>query len=227
MVLVFDLDDTLYAEIAFVRSGFRSVAEHLANIYDLDQNNLYSHMHLDLEQYGRGRRVFDSVLKQYNIYSRQNVKKCLAIYRQHHPRIQLEPDSYRCLNRFNKYSKYIVTDGNIVAQKNKVESLNLSIYFKKILYTHYFGIHNEKPSPYCFIKIAQLENIPNIEICYIGDNPNKDFVGIKPLGFITIRIRRGMFKDLTLDTEHEAHININSLDEITEDLLSSLQSSPK
>ncbi|MNB88558.1 hypothetical protein D3C75_355750 [compost metagenome] len=50
---------------------------------------------------------------------------------------------------------------------------------------------------------------------YIGDNPLKDFVGIKPLWVRTIRVRRGMFQDVEAENgKFEAEYEIDSLYEL-------------
>lgn len=85
---------------------------------------------------------------------------------------------------------YIVTDGNKIVQNNKIEALNLRKHIKKDFITHRFGKKHSKPSTYCFEKIRKLENVNPEDIVYIGDNPNKDFVNIKELGFRTIRIKK-------------------------------------
>ncbi len=46
------------------------------------------------------------------------------------------------------------------------------------------------------------------DIVYIGDNPNKDFVNIKKLGFRTIRVLKGMFSNSNKETKFEAELNI-------------------
>ncbi|MBC8490807.1 MAG: HAD hydrolase-like protein [Bacteroidetes bacterium] len=67
-----------------------------------------------------------------------------------------------------------------------------------------------------------MERTPAENIVYIGDNPNKDFIGIKPLGFKTIRVLTGNHRFEKLDNMHEAHLSINSLDEIDNQLLRKL-----
>lgn len=52
------------------------------------------------------------------------------------------------------------------------------------------------------------------DIFYIGNNPNKDFVNIKKLGFRTIRVLKGMFSNLNKKTKFEAELNILSLVEL-------------
>lgn len=213
MILIFDLDDTLYDEILFVRSGFRQVASFLSIKFNLSENLLFRELLLDFRQNGRG-QVFDNVLKKFRVYNKTTVHECLMVYRLHKPDIHLRRDAADCLRRFAHYSKYILTDGNKIVQRNKIEALKLGAIFKKAYLTHCYGKHNAKPSPYCFLKIAEAEQMPHANICYIGDNPYKDFVGIKPLGFKTVRLNQGMFRNIFLDTIHEAHVTINSLSEI-------------
>jgi len=99
--------------------------------------------------------------------------------------------------------------------------LALGIYNKvKFPYiTHRFGKMKAKPSPYCFLKIAEREKTAPENIVYVGDNPYKDFVGIKPLGFKTVRVLQGSFKDICLTVEFEAQRTIESLAELTEEFL--------
>jgi len=178
----------------------------------------YDLMIEELEQNGRG-RVFDVVLEKYNLKTKKNILNCVWKYRTHVPDIQLSKSTIKCFQRFSNYPKYIVTDGNKVAQHNKVKALQLYTQVKKVFISRRFGIANEKPSPYCFLKIAKLEKVDHNKVVYIGDNPNKDFVGIKPLGFKTIRILKGNYKTVVKPEKYNAAIEINSLDELTIPLL--------
>jgi putative hydrolase of the HAD superfamily len=209
MVLIFDLDDTLYDEITFVYSGFNAVSDYLSSAYGLDNKSVFKACCSELDNNGRG-QVFNTVLKKYNLYSKSSVKKCLSVYRSHFPKISLNKDAIDYLNYF-KGPKYVVTDGNRIVQGNKAKALQLSDYVKKVFVTHAYGLKNSKPSPYCFEKIAAIEKVSYDQCVYIGDNPKKDFVTIKKLGFKTIRIKQGMFKDVKMDEEHDAHESIHSL----------------
>ncbi len=219
MVLVFDLDDTLYDEITFVDSGFRAVSKYLHDTHDVCKQKSFSFMLDHLRDHGRG-KVFDELLTMIGLHSKKNVKACLFVYRTHKPKIKLFDDAQRCLLRCKDLPRYIVTDGNKCVQKSKITCLGLYNQMKFCYVTHQHGIHNAKPSPYCFLKICEREKVPPGQVFYIGDNPNKDFVGIKPLGFKTIRILRGHYKDLVLSNQYEADYSINSLDFLTNDFLS-------
>lgn len=214
-VIVFDLDDTLYNEIDYVKSGFREASKYFANKYQLDVDYFLNIMIENLEKHGRG-KVFDNTLKHFNILNKLNIKKSISIYRNHLPNIQLPEESQSILKHYKKLNipLYLVTDGNKIVQYNKIKSLNIKKYFNKVFITHRYGVKNAKPSPYCFIKIADKEKVDYSDIVYIGDNIKKDFIGIKPLGFRTICLENGMFKNLVLPSNHHAEININNLTEI-------------
>lgn len=221
MILAFDLDDTLYDEIRFVESGFRAVAGDMAERWQLNEQRIYGQLLSALGEYGRG-QVFDQVLSGYGRRSQRNVRRYVAVYRKHRPSIQLHAPGKRCLTRFASWSKYLVTDGNKQVQQNKVVALGLEPVFKRVMITHRFGVQHAKPSAYCFLKIAERERVPMTEIVYIGDNPAKDFVGIKPHGCKTIRVLTGMHKDVRREAEFEAHAEVATLDEITPQFLHQL-----
>ncbi|MDX4012119.1 HAD family hydrolase [Aliarcobacter skirrowii] len=214
-VIVFDLDDTLYDEIEYVKSGFIQVANYFSYEFEIDKNLIYNYMIQDLETNGRG-KIFDNMLENFKIYSKENIKKAILVYRTHKPNIVLPQESIEVLRYYNslKIPIYIVTDGNKIVQNNKIEALKIRKYIKKDFITHRYGIKNSKPSTYCFLKIAQNENVEFRDIVYIGDNPNKDFVNIKKIGFRTIRIVQGMFKELEKPKEYEAELNIQRLAEL-------------
>jgi putative hydrolase of the HAD superfamily len=211
-VIVFDLDDTLYDEITFVRSGFRAVGEHFM---PLGTEAMFEEMARILERDGRG-DVFDNVLQKFGLYSKENVKKALGIYRSHTPKIELNADAKEMLEYYKtlKTPLYLVTDGNKNVQANKIKALGVEKLFKHAFITHRYGKIHAKPSPYCFIKIAQKEGVKYEDILYVADNVNKDFVNIKKLGFRTIRIKQGMFAKAQKPQEFHAEREINSLLEL-------------
>lgn len=208
-VVVFDLDDTLYPEIEFVKSGFLAVARAFG------EPLLFEKMCALLETHGRG-KVFDLALESFGLSSKSAIKQALSIYRQHTPKITLPRESQEILEYYQKrhIPLYIVTDGNKLVQANKIKALGLDRYVKKSFITHRYGTIHAKPSPHCFLKIAHNEGVEYGDVVYIGDNCNKDFVGIKKLGFRTIRIKQGMFADVQKPQEYQAEYEIQNLLEL-------------
>ncbi|AXI39014.1 HAD family hydrolase [Bacillaceae bacterium ZC4] len=209
-VVVFDLDDTLYDELTFVRSGFRAVAAFLRNIINISEEELFEWMWTRLQTNGRG-AIFDDLLHHFGAYSKTMVRKCISVYRMHKPDIVLPETTITCLEQLKDHPLYIVTDGNKIVQHNKLEALHLYKKMKHCYVTHRYGIHNAKPSPYCFMHIVKREKVSPHDVVYIGDNPKKDFVGIKPLGFRTIRVMTGQYRSIEMPKEYEADIRIESL----------------
>ena len=219
MILVFDLDDTLYDELSYVRSGFWAVARYMEESYGIPGEKVFSLCDRQLQQGRSG--VFDAVFKALGVYSKKLVRRCLSLYRLHQPQIALYPEAARCLKRLEAYPLYIVTDGNINAQKNKLTALCLYNQppIRRCYLTYRYGVRHSKPSPYCFQKIAAREGVANAEVAYIADNPQKDFVGIKPLGFQTIRVFTGQHSMMRKNHDYEADYAVSSLDDLTEDFL--------
>jgi len=214
MILIFDLDDTLYPEITYVKSGLKEVSLFLYNNFDIDKELAYLEMYQFLRIHGRG-KIFDNILITHDIFTKKNLNKCISVYRKHKPKIELYKDAKECIRRFKNFKKYIVTDGNIIVQRNKIKSLDLNSSFEKIIPTYQYGISFSKPSLNCFNMILSYENTKPENMIYIGDNPYKDFINLKKIGVKTIRILRGAFKDIFLDDEHEADYSFKNLNGIT------------
>ena len=219
MVIVFDLDDTLYDESTYFLGGLQAVANYLSTLFNEDSKVIYHELVAELSVEKNG--IFDRFLKKRGIKNRQLISKCLSVYRKHDPKISLLPEALACLKRLKKYPMYVVTDGNKIVQKRKFLALGLAPLMRQCLCTYAHGIQKSKPSPYCFEKICKLENVSPSDVIYVADNPKKDFVGLKPLGFRTIRILYGPYKDLKVATSYDADITLNSLNELTESLMES------
>jgi putative hydrolase of the HAD superfamily len=210
MILVFDLDDTLYDERTFVMSGFAAVAQVLSPISGRSESALVERMVEIMERSGRG-LIFNYLLEELSIDDEFLVTACVKAYREHEPRISLPTAHRRVLERLQGFPKYVVTDGNPGVQERKVRALGLESIFKEFFYTWAFGEQAAKPSLQCFHMICEKEQAPLSEIVYIGDDPSKDFVALKRAGAHTIRVRTGRFSELTAASEYEAALQINRL----------------
>jgi putative hydrolase of the HAD superfamily len=212
-VLVFDLDDTLYPELSYVHSGFRAVAAFLSPLLAVPADTLAAGMIAEEAAKGRG-QVFDNVLRRHGRWSKALVAACLRTYRQHRPELALFPDAERALTRLDDQPLYIVTDGHKEVQARKVAALGLAGRVRHAYLTNRYGRHRAKPNPHVFQLICQREGVSPAEVTYVGDNVKKDFVGIKPLGFNTVRVLRGNYAHYVADEAHEAARIIQSLDEL-------------
>jgi putative hydrolase of the HAD superfamily len=221
MVIVFDLDDTLYPELTYVHSGYHAVAHYLAPILNQKASKIFED--LQAEEVKERNFVFDRYLEQQGQLSQTLVKQCLRVYRGHEPMLTLFAEAENCLNHLQHHSLYIVTDGHHLVQRRKFLALGLQPLVKQCFFTYAHGLSRRKPSPYCFEKICQLEQVDPSSVVYIADNPYKDFVGIKPLGFQTVRVLTGAYRYVRMSPEYEADRQIQTLQELDEIFLQSLE----
>src|ERR671939_2041911 len=93
--IVFDLDDTLYIERDFVRSGFQAVDSWIANRYM--RHGFFDRAWALFEAGQRG-DIFDHVLRSLEIPTNGSlVSHLVGIYRSHRPSIRLPSDSEEAL----------------------------------------------------------------------------------------------------------------------------------
>ena len=167
--LIFDLDDTLYKEITYLKSAFVEISQYLSNEIKVDSNLIYDDM---LHLYSQKCEVFSKIIHKYD--ATQSSEKLLSIYRNHKPKIKLPTAQKYVLDKLKSIDipLGLLTDGRSAQQRNKIRALGLERYFKKIVISEEFG--SEKPSKENY-KVFQ-EFFGEGKYVYIGDNTTKDFV---------------------------------------------------
>ena len=175
--VIFDLDDTLYSEKEYVRSGFAAVAEILPKINGAEQK-LWS-------LFESGKPAIDYLLRSEGIYSDELKEECLNAYRTHTPDIHLYDGVRKMLVRLRQegYMLGIITDGRPDGQRAKILALGLDSLFDEIIITDELGgTEARKPSDKAFLLMHERlnkisgERIDYSEMCYVGDNTAKDFI---------------------------------------------------
>ncbi len=211
MVLIFDLDDTLYDERTYVLSGLGAVAHYGNKLFGWNPTESFDYMRNVLDTSGRG-RIFDLWLSSHGKCTRSLIKECVKVYRHHIPALELAPGVERLLVQLSSdFPLYLVTDGHKVVQKNKIEALGISHFFRKVMITHMYGRRHAKPSTYCFGLIRKKEQCKWQEMAYIGDNPQKDFVNLGPLGVNTVRVSTGVYRNVPAEPGYDANVTIDNL----------------
>jgi putative hydrolase of the HAD superfamily len=186
MFYVFDLDDTLYLERNFVRSGFQVVGQWMKMQFSVDD---FFARAWKLFELGHRRHIFDRVVSELDIGNNRIVEEMVAVYRTHEPAISLEPDAILFLESHAANDMAIITDGHAEAQRAKIRSLRLDRLVGRVIATDDWGRDFWKPHPRSFIDICQGRD--PADCVYIADNPSKDFMAPEQLGWApSIRIRR-------------------------------------
>ena len=173
-VIVFDLDDTLYKEIEFVKSGFHAIASAIG--IEGAQDELLNWLQ-------HGENAFEKLTAKYSIgYS---ISELLQIYRSHIPDIYLDNDTEECLNTLKEKAHLgLITDGRTLTQWNKIQALGLTAFIQQedILVSEAFGYGKPAPQVYGFFEVKY----PDCAYYYSGDNVTKDFVTANERGWTTV-----------------------------------------
>jgi putative hydrolase of the HAD superfamily len=189
--LVFDLDDTLYPERQYAESGLREVARRL----DFLSGDTGTREFL-LGELERGRRgdLIDAAVNRLRL-APSMVPELVNLYRSHSPVLQLFPGVKDLLLslRYHGVALGLLTDGPSISQRRKIDALRLSLYFDAVVVNDELGHAAWKPSPDGYRLIegvlkGRKAGMPHSGYWYIGDNPKKDFLAPRALGWRTIRL---------------------------------------
>jgi putative hydrolase of the HAD superfamily len=179
-LVVFDLDDTLFPECAYVRSGFAAVDGYVRARW---RRTGFFEVAWGIYAAGGRGLVFDEALAQLGIApGGDDIGELVRAYRDHHPDITLFPDVEDAIA--------IVSDGPLASQKRKIEALRLDRFFSPIILTDQWGPTFWKPHPRAFRELEAATGCTRNECAYVGDNPRKDFAAPHGLGWRTVRVRR-------------------------------------
>ena len=172
--IIFDLDDTLYAEVDYLKSAYKEIA---ALFTESDPDKLMDSMFND---YLLGKDVFSTLLSSFT-KSNYNKSDLIKIYRSHIPEIRLagNADLFIEFLRKNNIPLGLITDGRSITQRNKIKSLGLTDILKEVIISEEFG--SEKPNETNFIHFEK--KFSNKHFTYIADNTKKDFIIPDKLGW--------------------------------------------
>ena len=214
-VVVFDLDDTLFPEWQYVLSGFRAVDAWLRKAKGLD--GFYDRARALLDAGSRG-NIFGSALATLGCRGEKELIDTLVeVYREHRPSLTLYDDARWAIDVFRARGPLgLISDGYLVAQENKLAALRIADAFQAIVLSDALGRDSWKPSPRPYQRIMELIPGAPSEFVYVADNPRKDFVTARRLGWATIQIarREGVYHGVEETPEHRADAVITSLFEL-------------
>lgn len=179
--VIFDLDDTLYSEKEYVKSGYQQVAEVLSEV----ENAAEKLWRLFEEK----QPAIDELLKRENIQSEEVKQKCLHAYRYQIPEIHLYESVREMLAEFREKGLKlgIITDGRPEGQRAKLQVLGLEPMVDYVIVTDELGgIEFRKPNSIAFENMKKKLDVEYSKMCYVGDNTKKDFIAPEKLGMRSI-----------------------------------------
>lgn len=176
--VIFDLDDTLYSEKQYTRSGYKAVAKLLGDEALADRLWTY---------FENGKLAIDELLNELGCIGRK--EECLEAYREQIPEITLYDGVVDLILELkSKGIKVgIITDGRVSGQKRKLRALGLDKLLDDIIITDELGgTQFRKPCDIAFRIMQRRWRLPFEQMVYVGDNAEKDFQAPKQLGMRTV-----------------------------------------
>lgn len=216
--LVFDLDDTLFDECEYVQSGFSHVARLLGES-EAEASAIEAWLTATFESGVRG-DTFERLLREFPAFAdRTTIDALVQGYRAHPPRISLASGMDTLLDALQRRGTRLglLTDGPVESQTAKVAALSLDRWFEPIVITGRLGPGFAKPALAGFESIARRWAFAPSELAYVGDNPEKDFVGPRRLGWRTIRLLRPgqlRFAQRPASDAHRPDVDIHDLSDL-------------
>ena len=196
IAVVFDMDDTLYGERDYVRSGYAAVARHLVG--KLGKGRIEGEAR-GIETWlwrrftsGVEGLAFDALSEEFALrLSRAEILDMVRTYREHRPEIAPYPGVTAMLERLRGACRLgLLSDGFLPAQQYKLDALGIERLFDVVVFTEELGRDKWKPSPVGFEVIRDRLEVSDDACTYVGDNVAKDFVAPNSLGWRTIHYVR-------------------------------------
>jgi len=215
--VVFDLDDTLYAEKDFVHGGFAAVDAWLRANHDTSGFEAEA---LKLFVAGHRGRIFNEALELLRLQATPElVAAMIEVYRSHRPLLQLFLDAAQVLQWATGagLAVALITDGFASVQRRKIEALGLDKQIACCVVTDELGGKAFwKPHPAAFLRVMDVHPGIPAGYVYVADNPRKDFIAPRQLGWRSIRIRRAGAEQARYEgAVHEnAEVEISSLSDL-------------
>ncbi|MBW2083916.1 MAG: HAD family hydrolase [Deltaproteobacteria bacterium] len=215
--IVFDLDDTLYPEQAYVFSGFHAVAAWAETHLGILAKQGFPKLCQLFAEGVRG-NTFNRWLESREIKPGDWVPQMVQVYREHKPQIVPYPEVPGLLQKLHqRYRLGLLSDGYAEVQKRKLVALELTSYFDAVVFSDEWGRESWKPKPRPFESVLQRLGVTGPQAAYVADNPAKDFLGARQVGMWTVRVRRqdGLYSRLESPSpEYAPDLEIKTLNEL-------------
>ena len=208
--VIFDLDDTLYSEREYVKSGFRAVSEFLGGGYE---DALW-------EYFEAGKPAIDVLLETLGRQSEKTV--VLDVYRKHEPYIHMYPGAEELIRELkeNGVRVGIITDGRPEGQWKKIKALGLDALVDDIIITDELGgVQFRKPCDIAFRIMQTRWRLPASEMVYVGDNADKDIQAPIQLGMRSVLLNNPHGLYFISGKTSPSCKQVSSLNELKTDLI--------
>lgn len=233
-VVLFDLDDTLFAHRSAVSTGIQRYAARLGEPYgtmeavdlvalwhELEEQHYHSYLagRLDFEGQ-RQARARDFAARHGVTLGDAEASAWFSDYFEHYVAAwSLHEDALRCLDQLEAVIPGVrfglITNGDLAFQRRKVEAVGLDARMEQLIASGEVGV--AKPDPRIFERACAVFGIAPAHTVYVGDRLRTDAIGAARAGLTGVWLnRRGDVPsaDDAADATAAGVIELSSLDEL-------------
>ncbi|MEM1689369.1 MAG: HAD-IA family hydrolase [Candidatus Hadarchaeales archaeon] len=217
--VLFDIDDTIYDHKEWLAGAFLKVGELLESLFGLNRKEVRDILLQLTEKYtSAAGNLFNLLLRQIGLPEEEKlIKRIIESFYSYMPdRLTPYPAMYEVLKTLKQMGKKlgIVSDGRRDVQLQKLKALGLEGFFDVVVISDEYGREKRKPNTFPYELALKKLGVEAKCAVYVGDNPNKDFIGAKKLGMRTIRLLMGEYANVRTSIELEADFSVRNPIEI-------------
>jgi putative hydrolase of the HAD superfamily len=191
--VLFDLDDTLFPQEAWLAGAWDAVAR-AAEPAGVDPAALRAALRrIAAEGSDRG-GIIDRALRAVTA-APVAVGPLVDAFRRHragalapYPRV---PELVRRLRSVVPVG--LVSDGDVGIQRDKLRAIGMEDAFDVVVWSDELGRDRRKPAPAPFVRALELLGLPAARVVFVGDRPDKDISGASGVGMRSLRVRTGEY----------------------------------
>jgi len=211
--VVFDMDDTLYAERRFVLSGFAAVAEVLGSHQGIEAREAFRVLARALRQ-GRRQMALQLLCRRYGL-PESMVRELVQVIRAHVPRLRLPRTTARVLAVLRPTWRLgVLTNGVPAIQARKVAALGLGAMVDQVVFASAHGTGAGKPDSAPFLAMSECLAVEPGRCVFVGDDPVCDIAGARRVGMRSVQIRASARQPLAASIHQRPDSFIESLSEL-------------
>jgi putative hydrolase of the HAD superfamily len=218
-VVLFDLDDTLYDQRQWLSGAFLLAGRYLEEVCGIPAREAQEELLTLSSQHGSASgSLFNRLLALHGIPDDPIlIHALIGRFFEHRPKT-LEPYQgvpetlYEILNAGLKCG--VITNGKPEVQRSKIDALGIGKFFTLVLVSGEFGDDWKKPASRMHRKALAEFGVEGTACIYVGDNPAIDFVPARETGCSTVRVLKGEYASVIVDTGTDADCSIDEIPEL-------------
>lgn len=205
-VILFDLDDTLFAHRRAVEDGVVTYLRAIGLLADdadsaaeaarwsaLEEEHYTRYLRGELDYLGQRRARATDFVKPYGVEfaSDEASEKWFETYlNEYRAAWRLHDDALPALRALSRFRLGIITNGVTHFQQPKLDALGIAPFFEHTITSGDFG--TVKPDPRIFLHACAVFGVAPIEAAYIGDRLHTDAIGAANAGLTGVWLNRGV-----------------------------------